>query len=102
MVGGELYVSAPGRGVRLGSVDRESGAARFEGTGTRLARVFQRPEQGPTPHRLGIFIDVVAAACLFFSITGLILLQIRRASASHLPLVGGGVALGSASWFFSP
>jgi hypothetical protein len=41
-----------------------------------------------------LFIDVVAAAVLFFSITGLILLQIQaRQRKSTWPLVVGGTVL---------
>jgi hypothetical protein len=41
-----------------------------------------------------IFIDVIAAACLFFSLTGLVLLQIQaRQRPSTWPLVLGGVGL---------
>ncbi len=41
-----------------------------------------------------IFIDVAAAACVFFALTGLVLLWIQaRQRTSTWPLVGGGVAI---------
>ena len=41
-----------------------------------------------------VFIDVVAAACLFFALTGLVLLWIQaRQRKSTWPLVTGGVGL---------
>jgi hypothetical protein len=92
----ELYVSAPGPGRDAWmSVDRESGAAKFEGTQRGWVAYFNDLHKGRNTGIVWwIFIDVVAAACLFFSITGLILLQIQaRQRKGTWPLVGGGVAL---------
>jgi hypothetical protein len=92
----ELYVSAPGPGRDAWvSVDRESGHAKYEGTDRGWMAYFNDLHKGRNTGVVWwIFIDVVAAACLFFSITGLILLQIQaRQRKTTWPLVGGGVAI---------
>ena len=92
----ELYVSAPGPGRDAWvSLDRATGAAKFEGTDRGWVSYFNDLHKGRnTGTAWVVFIDVLAAACLFFSITGLILLQIQaRQRKNTWPLVGGGVAI---------
>lgn len=92
----ELYVSAPGPGRDAWvSVDRATGAAKYERTDRGWLAYFNDLHKGRNTGIVWwIFIDVVAAACLFFSITGLILLQIQaRQRRSTWPLVAGGVGL---------
>jgi hypothetical protein len=90
----ELYLSAPGPGRDAWvSVDRATGAAKFERTDRGWMAYFNDLHKGRNTGLVWVvFIDVVAAACLFFSITGLILLQVQaRQRKSTWPLVGGGV-----------
>jgi hypothetical protein len=92
----ELYLSAPGPGRDAWvSIDRESGAAKFEATDRGWVSYFNDLHKGRnTGLAWVVFIDVVAAACLFFSLTGLILLQIQaRQRRSTWPLVVGGTVL---------
>ncbi len=92
----ELYLSAPGPGRDAWvSIDRESGAAKSESTDRGWISYFNDLHKGRnTGIAWTIFIDVVAAACLFFSLTGLILLQIQaRQRRSTWPLVVGGTIL---------
>jgi hypothetical protein len=92
----ELYVSAPGPGRDAWvSVDRVTGAAKFESTDRGWVAYFNDLHKGRNTGVVWwVFIDVVAAACLFFSITGLILLQIQaRQRRSTWPLVAVGVAI---------
>jgi hypothetical protein len=92
----ELYLSAPGPGRDAWvSIDRESGAAKSESTDRGWIAYFNDLHKGRnTGLAWTIFIDVVAAACLFFSLTGLILLQIQaRQRPSTWPLVVGGTIL---------
>jgi hypothetical protein len=92
----ELYLSAPGPGRDAWvSIDRRSGAAKFETTDRGWIAYFNDLHKGRnTGIAWTIFIDVVAAACLFFSLTGLVLLWIQaRQRSSTWPLLGGGFAL---------
>src|SRR5687767_5604540 len=92
----ELYLSAPGPGRDAWiSIDRTSGAARSEATDRGWIAYFNDLHKGRnTGVAWVVFIDVVAAACLFFSLTGLILLQIQaRQRRSTWPLVIGGTVL---------
>jgi hypothetical protein len=92
----ELYVSAPGPGRDAWvSVDRASGAAKYEGTERGWVAYFNDLHKGRNTGTVWVvFIDVLAAACLFFSITGMILLQLQaRQRKNTWPLVGGGVAI---------
>jgi hypothetical protein len=92
----ELYVSAPGPGRDAWvSVDRATGAAKYERTERGWVAYFNDLHKGRNTGVVWwVFIDVVAAACLFFSITGLILLQIQaRQRRSTWPLVAAGVAI---------
>jgi uncharacterized protein len=92
----ELYLSAtgPGRDAWV-SVDRASGAAKSENTDHGWLAYFNDLHKGRnTGIAWRIFIDVVAAAVLFFSLTGLVLLQIQaRQRRSTWPLVIGGSVL---------
>ena len=99
----ELYLSAPGPGRDAWvSIDRASGAAKFEATDRGWVSYFNDLHKGRnTGIAWTIFIDIVAVAVLFFSITGLVLLWIQaRQRTSTWPLVGGGVALVFALMFF--
>jgi hypothetical protein len=92
----ELYLSAPGPGRDAWvSIDRATGAARSEATDRGWVAYFNDLHKGRnTGLAWVIFIDVVAAACLFFSITGLVLLAIQaRQRKATWPLVAGGVGL---------
>ena len=92
----ELYLSAPGPGRDAWvSVDRARGAAKFESTDRGWIAYFNDLHKGRnTGLAWTIFIDLVAAACVFFAFTGLLLLWIQaRQRTSTWPLVGGGVAI---------
>ena len=92
----ELYLSAPGPGRDAWvSIERASGAARFEATERGWIAYFNDLHKGRnTGIAWTIFIDVAAAACVFFALTGLVLLWIQaRQRTSTWPLVGGGVAI---------
>ena len=92
----ELYLSAPGPGRDAWvSIDRAGGTARFETTDRGWIAYFNDLHKGRnTGLAWAIFIDMVAAACVFFALTGLVLLWIQaRQRTSTWPLVGGGVAL---------
>ena len=99
----ELYLSAPGPG-RDGwvSIDRASGAAKFEATDRGWLAYFNDLHKGRNTGIIWtIFIDVVAAAILFFSLTGFVLLWIQaRQRTSTWPLLGGGIALVTALMIF--
>ena len=89
----ELYLSAPGAGTDAWiSIDRTSGAARSEITDRGWIAWFNDLHKGRnTGLAWRVFIDVVAGAVLFFSITGLVLLQIQaRQRPSTWPLIIGG------------
>lgn len=92
----ELYVSAPGPGRDAWvSIDRISGAAHFEATDRGWLAYFNDLHKGRNTGVVWmIFIDVVAAACLFFALTGMVLLWIQaRQRKSTWPLVAGGASL---------
>jgi uncharacterized protein len=92
----ELYLSAPGPGRDAWvSIDRASGLAKSETTNRGWIAYFNDLHKGRnTGLAWTIFIDIVAIAVLFFSITGLVLLWIQaRQRTSTWPLVGGGVVL---------
>ena len=99
----ELYVSAPGPGRDAWvSIDRASGAAKFEKTDRGWLAYFNDLHKGRnTGIAWTVFIDIVAVAELFFSLTGLVLLWIQaRQRKSTWPLVGGGIALVTALMIF--
>jgi hypothetical protein len=92
----ELYLSAPGPGRDAWvSIDRATGAATSEATDRGWVAYFNDLHKGRNTGLVWmVFIDVVAAACLFFSITGLVLLVIQaKQRKSTWPLVAGGVAI---------
>ena len=92
----ELYLSAPGPGRDAGvSIDRASGAAKFEATDRGWVAYFNDLHKGRNTGTVWmIFIDILAVAVLFFSITGLVLLWIQaRQRTSTWPLVGSGVVI---------
>jgi hypothetical protein len=92
----ELYLSAPGPGRDAWvSIDRVSGTAKSETTDRGWIAYFNDLHKGRnTGIAWFIFIDVVAAACLFFSITGLVLLVIQaKQRTSTWPLVTGGIGI---------
>jgi uncharacterized protein len=92
----EIYLSSPGPGRDAWvSIDRASGVVKFEATNRGWISYFNDLHKGRnTGFVWTVFIDVVAAAVLFFSITGLILLQIQaRQRKSTWPLVVGGTVL---------
>jgi uncharacterized protein len=92
----ELYLSAPGPGRDAWvSLDRASGTANSESTDRGWVAYFNDLHKGRNTGVVWmVFIDVVAAACLFFSITGLVLLVIQaKQRKSTWPLVTGGVGL---------
>jgi hypothetical protein len=89
----ELYLSAPGPGRDAWvSIDRATGAAKSEATDRGWIAYLNDLHKGRnTGLAWRVFIDVVAAAVLFFSLTGLVLLQIQaRQRPSTWPLVIGG------------
>ncbi len=92
----ELYLSAPGPGRDAWvSIDRATGAAKSESTDRGWVAYFNDLHKGRnTGITWVVFIDVVAAACLFFALTGLVLLIVQaRQRRSTWPLVTGGVVL---------
>jgi hypothetical protein len=99
----ELYLSAPGPGRDAWvSIDRASGAARSESTDRGWIAYFNDLHKGRnTGLAWRVFIDIVAAAVLFFSLTGLVLLQIQaRQRPSTWPLVIGGTIFALAIMIF--
>jgi hypothetical protein len=77
------------------SIDRATGAVKSETTNRGWVAYFNDLHKGRnTGIAWVVFIDIVAAACLFFAITGLVLLIVQsRQRRSTWPLVTGGVAL---------
>ncbi|HET6388557.1 PepSY-associated TM helix domain-containing protein [Hyphomicrobium sp.] len=92
----EVYVSLPrpGRDGWL-SIDRTTGAASSELTDRGWISYFNDLHKGRTAGAMwSLFIDVFAVACIVFSITGLILLQLfAKSRPSTWPLVGFGIAV---------
>jgi hypothetical protein len=92
----ELYVSAPGPGRDAWvSIDRINGATKFEATDRGWISYFNDLHKGRnTGLAWTVFIDVVAAACVFFALTGLVLLWIQaRQRTSTWPLVASGCGI---------
>jgi len=99
----ELYLSAPGPGRDAWvSIDRLSGAAKSETTDRGWIAYFNDLHKGRNTGIVwSLFIDLVAAACLFFSGTGLVLLVIQaKQRKSTWPLVGGGIFIVAALLIF--
>lgn len=92
----ELYLSAPGPGRDAWiSIDRATGEAKSETTDRGWLAYFNDLHKGRNTGLVWtIFIDVVAAAVLFFALTGMVLLWIQaRQRKSTWPLITGGVGL---------
>jgi hypothetical protein len=92
----ELYVSAPGPGRDAWVMfDRASYQVSSEVTDRGWVAYFNDLHKGRNTGLVWkIFIDVVAGACVFFALTGLVLLWIQaRQRTSTWPLVSLGVAL---------
>jgi hypothetical protein len=92
----ELYLSAPGPGRDSWvSIDRATGRADSESTDRGWIAYFNDLHKGRNTGVVWmVFIDVVAAACLFFSITGLVLLVIQaKQRKATWPLLAGGVGI---------
>jgi hypothetical protein len=92
----ELYLSAPGPGRDAWvSIDRASGEAKYESTDRGWVAYFNDLHKGRNTGIVWtIFIDVIAVAVLFFSLTGLVLLWIQAGQRkSTWPLVGGGIVI---------
>ena len=92
----ELYVSAPGPGRDAWVMfDRSSNQASSEVTERGWLAYFNDLHKGRNTGLVWkLFIDLVAGACLFFALTGLVLLWIQaRQRTSTWPLVSLGVAV---------
>jgi hypothetical protein len=92
----ELYLSAPGPGRDAWiTIDRATFVAKSETTDRGWLAYFNDLHKGRNTGRVWtFFIDLVATACLFFALTGLVLLWIQaRQRKSTWPLVTGGVGL---------
>ena len=92
----EVYVSLPRPGGDAWlSIDRETGAARYELTSRGWIAYLNDLHKGRnTGPAWSWFIDIFAAACVVFCITGLLLLQLyAKSRPSTWPVVGFGLAL---------
>jgi uncharacterized protein len=90
----EVYVSLPRPGGDAWvTLDRETFEARYETTDRGWISYFNDLHKGRhTGPAWQIFIDVIAAGCLIFTITGLVMLQIHAAKRpSTWPLVTLGM-----------
>lgn len=99
----EVYLSMPSPGVDAWlAIDRTSGTLEYEATDRGWIAFFNDVHKGRhTGLAWRLFIDVVALACVVFSLTGLVLLQAAaRQRKSTWPLVGGGFALVGALLIF--
>jgi len=92
----EVYIAMPGPGRDAWvSIDRESGAIASERTDRGWISYINDLHKGRNTGTAWFwFIDVFAAACIVFTLTGLFLLQLHaRHRPSTWPLVGFGLAL---------
>ena len=92
----ELYVSAPGPGRDAWvTVDRATFAATSEVTDRGWVAYFNDLHKARNTGVVWkVFVDVVAAACVFFALTGLVLLWIQaRQRTATWPLMSLGVAV---------
>jgi hypothetical protein len=93
---GEVYLSLtrPG-GDGWVSVDRETGEAKFETTDRGWIAYLNDLHKGRnTGPAWSWFIDIFAAGCVMFCVTGLLLLQLyAKGRPSTWPVVGFGLAL---------
>lgn len=93
---GEAYVALPRPGGDAWvSIDTASGAIRAETTDRGWISYLNDLHKGRNAGSAWFwFIDVFAVACVLFSITGLLLLQLHaKRRPSTWPLVAGGIAL---------
>lgn len=93
---GELYIDLPGPGVdSYLSIDMGSGTAIFERTRRGMIAVMNDLHKGRDAGPVwGVFIDMIAVACVIFSITGLGLLWVHaRGRTLTWPLTTLGVVL---------
>lgn len=93
---GEVYVSLPRPGGDAWvSIDRASGVAKFEKTDRGWIAYLNDLHKGRhTGYAWQVFIDVLAAACLIFTFTGLVLLQTHAAKRpATWPLVTFGMLI---------
>lgn len=91
----EVYISLPRPGGDAWIlVDRGTGRAEYESTDRGWISYLNDLHKGRhTGTAWFVFIDVLAAACVIFTVTGLLLLQVHSARRpSTWPLVGLGVA----------
>jgi hypothetical protein len=92
----EVYIALarPGGDAWI-SVDRETGAVEHEKTTRGAISLLNDLHKGRNAGKAwGWFLDIFAAACVIFSITGLILLQFHaRARPLTWPLVAGGLVI---------
>lgn len=92
----ELYLDLPGPGVdSYISVDMASGTATYERTSRGVIAVLNDLHKGRNAGPAwGLFIDVIAAACAIFSLTGLGLLWVHaRGRPATWPLTSLGFVL---------
>jgi uncharacterized protein len=92
----EVYVAMPGPGRDAWvSIDRESGAIASELTNRGWISYINDLHKGRNTGTAWFwFIDIFAAACIIFTLTGLLLLQLHaRHRPSTWPLVGFGLAV---------
>ncbi len=90
----ELYIALPrAGGDGWVSIDRETGEALHEDTDRGWIAYFNDLHKGrDTGPAWSWFIDIFAVACIIFSLTGFLLLQLHsRRRPSTWPLVGAGV-----------
>ena len=93
---GEVYVAMPGPGSDAWvSIDRASGAMTSERTNRGWISYFNDLHKGRNSGTAWFwFIDAFAVACVIFTLTGLLLLQLHaRHRPSTWPLVGLGTAI---------
>jgi hypothetical protein len=92
----ELYLDLPGPGVdSYISVDMASGTATYERTSRGVIAVLNDLHKGRNAGPAwGLFIDVIAVACMIFSLTGLGLLWVHsRGRPATWPLTSLGFVL---------
>lgn len=93
---GEAYVALPGPGSDgWVTLDTQTGAVAYERTERGWIAYLNDLHKGRNTGRVWFwFIDVFAVACVVFSITGLLLLQLHaHARKSTWPLVGAGLVI---------
>ncbi|MET0364154.1 MAG: PepSY-associated TM helix domain-containing protein [Sphingobium sp.] len=93
---GEVYIDLPGPGVdSYLSIDMTTGTASFERTRRGAIAVLNDLHKGRDAGPVwGVFIDVIAVACVIFSVTGLGLLWVHaRGRSLTWPLTTLGLVL---------